>query len=81
MDRLDHLIPNFTVCVRKKHLFFIFQYLTVKKSKKEDVNPVTLEPGVRVYIVRHGESEGNLDLSAYAEHGDHAVPLTKVIIM
>lgn len=28
-----------------------------------------------IYLVRHGQSEGNVDLKAYA-HGDHAVPLT-----
>ena len=29
------------------------------------------------YIVRHGESMGNVDLDAYRKYGDHRLPLTE----
>jgi len=33
--------------------------------------------GMHMYIVRHGESEGNVDLNAYRQYGDHRLPLTE----
>lgn len=32
---------------------------------------------MRIFLVRHGESLGNIDERAYAQFGDHAVPLTQ----
>jgi len=32
---------------------------------------------MRVFLVRHGESLGNLDERAYSQFGDHNVPLTQ----
>ena len=32
---------------------------------------------MRIFLVRHGESLGNLDERAYAQFGDHNVPLTQ----
>ncbi len=32
---------------------------------------------MRIFLVRHGESLGNLDESAYRQFGDHNVPLTE----
>jgi 2,3-bisphosphoglycerate-dependent phosphoglycerate mutase len=32
---------------------------------------------MRVFLVRHGESLGNLDERAYSQFGDHDVPLTQ----
>ena len=31
---------------------------------------------MRIFLVRHGESLGNVDETAYARMGDHNVPLT-----
>ncbi|MGN8155099.1 histidine phosphatase family protein [Agrobacterium sp. 22094] len=32
---------------------------------------------MRIFLVRHGESQGNLDERAYSQFGDHNVPLTQ----
>lgn len=32
---------------------------------------------MRIFLVRHGESLGNLSDSAYRQFGDHNVPLTE----
>jgi broad specificity phosphatase PhoE len=32
---------------------------------------------MRIFLVRHGESLGNLDERAYGQFGDHNVPLTE----
>ena len=32
---------------------------------------------MRIFLVRHGESLGNLDERAYSQFGDHNVPLTQ----
>ena len=31
---------------------------------------------MRIYLVRHGESQGNVDASLYGEMADHAIPLS-----
>ena len=35
------------------------------------------EEPLRIWLVRHGESEGNVDLDVYRTHADHAIPLSE----
>jgi len=45
---------------------------TQSNEESEEEDPERL-----MYIVRHGESMGNVNLSAYREYGDHRLPLTE----
>ena len=35
------------------------------------------EEPLRIWLVRHGESEGNVDLDVHRTHADHAIPLSE----
>lgn len=52
--------------------------VNLSPSPRPSLDQVNTRSGenMRIMIVRHGESEGNVDASAYGRYGDHKVPLT-----
>lgn len=54
-------------------IFSAIWYSKQRKAKKKRQK----DESRYMYIVRHGESMGNVDLDAYREYGDHRLPLTK----
>jgi len=54
-------------------LFSVLNYQRRKRQKQR--RKASQERSI--HIVRHGESEGNVDLDSYRKYGDHRLPLTE----
>lgn len=74
LHRSIHRLPPYTTHPFKRRL--LLRLRSISSSTEEDITP-DFRPH-RIILLRHGESQGNVDQNAYVTTADWRIPITEV---